>query len=193
MEKVLLVHDLFSSSKDLFLQEIRTELKDYETIIPEFPINPQQALSCLKECCYRQGPDILIGWHSGGFLAQQCFDYDRILVNPDYQLSSTLTLMLNGQEEMDFPYVCEREDGKKEMYISPDLIKNFVEMESQQFDGLSHSHKMAFGLFWIDKNKENQQIHQAHYHDITYLPGKDYFDSMAIKNVCKVIKSLLDD
>lgn len=188
MKKILLIHDLFSSSMDVYVHDLLAQLCEEQVIVPELPIHPQEAMAILRNICEKEQPDVIVGWQSGAALAQQFFDYDRILVSPNYQVSYTLETLLNGEDEVHIPYLFDRLDGQKYISINDALIAEFEQMEQHQFDGVRDSSKMAFGCFWFGKNEENCRIHAKYYSDVTYSPGEDFFDMKAIKGICAIIK-----
>ena len=190
MKKVLLIHDLFSSSADVFVLEFIGLLRNEQVIVPELPIHPREALKILRNTCEKEQPDIIVGWQSGGGLAQQFFDYDRVLISPDYQISNELEKMLNGEDEVQIPYLFDRFDEQHYIRINAELIEEYRQMEKHQFDGVENSSTLVLGFFWFDKNVENCCIHQEHYSDVTYLPGENYLDPKSIKAICETIRTL---
>ena len=190
MKKVLLVHDLFSSSMDVFALELINLLRNEEVIVPELPIHPQEAFEIIQNTCKKEHPDVIVGWQSGAGLAQQFPGYDRILVNPDYQVSNMLDTLLNGEDEVQIPYLFERFDGHQNFRINATLLEEYRQMESHQFDRVRSSSKLVFGFFWFGKNEENRDIHAEHYSDVTYLPGENYLDPKSIRIICETIKAL---
>ena len=137
MKKVLLIHDLFSSSTDAFGLDFIGMLRDEQVIVPELPIHPQEAMEILRNTCEKEQPDVIVGWQSGAGLAQQFFDYDRVLINPDYQVSNVLETLLNGEDETQIPYLFDRFDGQQYIRINAELIDEFRQMEARQFEQYS--------------------------------------------------------
>ena len=168
-------------------------LRGYQVITPELPTQPQKALQMLKDICKEENPELVVGWNSGGFFAQQLTDYNRILISPEYYVSGIFNGILNGKEVVDFPYTHPRSTGEESFKITPALVKSYAEMEAQQFNSCPQSKKMVFAYFWFDHNKENLETHQAHYHDATFLPGTDIYDLKSIQQICAHIKFLLEN
>ena len=55
-------------------------------------------------------PDVIVSLQSGAVLAQQFFDYDHVLICPDYQVSKVLKTLLNEEYETMISYLFDRLD-----------------------------------------------------------------------------------
>lgn len=62
--------------------------------------------------------------------AQQIIGFNRILVNPAFHVSE----LLRENEGKYLPFYSQRQNGETEFLVTPELCKEFEEMESHQFD-----------------------------------------------------------
>ena len=193
MKKILLIHDVFSSINDIFIKDFIGNLRKYLIIVPELPTQPAETMRMLKAICKEENPDLVVGWNSGGFFAQQLSDYERVLISPEYDISVIFNSILKGKNGVDFPYIVPRSSGEERFDITPALVKSYAEMEARQFSNISRSKKMVHSFFWFGHNERNLKTHQEHYHDVTFLPGKDYSDPKSTKAICSYVQFLLDN
>ena len=193
MKKILLIHDVCSSINDIFIKDFKGNLRKYLIIAPELSTQPEETMRMLKDICKEENPDLVVGWNSGALFAQQLSDYERILISPEYDISVIFNSILNGKNWVDFPYVAPRSTGEESFRITPSLVSAYAEMEARQFNSISRSNKMVHSFFWFGHNEENLKTHQKHYHDVTFLPGKDSSDPTSMKAICSYIQCLLDN
>lgn len=191
MKKILFVHDLLSSSTDAFVQSFLDQMQEVQVVLPELPINPEEVLHTLRELCETEKPDLVVGWMSGAGVAQQLNDQERVLINPEYQLSVLLQQFLGPNDQVRVPYLFERSDGQTDFAVTPQLVEAWQEVECHQFDGVNRSRQPVHAFFWMDHNVENVRIHSAHYHDVCYLPGHHYLDNASLRCVGSLVESLL--
>lgn len=168
--KLLFIHGLASSGRYKMASSLRILLKGWEIISPDVPIEPQQALTMLRSICETQRVDLVVGLSLGGYWAQKLRGYRKILVNPDFHVSSLLESM-KGEVK----YLSPREDGSESFTIDDDICRGYKELEKTQFDSLDRDEiALTRGLFALD----DELVHcgeefEAHYPSRgTDYPGK---------------------
>ena len=130
--KVLFIHGLASSGAYKMSSTLRILLKPCEVISPDVPIDPAAALSLLQDICKRESPDLVVGLSLGGFWAQKLRGFRKILVNPDFHVSSLMRTMVGEVE-----YLSPRADGAGTFVITESICDAYEAIERTQFDGLT--------------------------------------------------------
>ena len=85
--KLIYFHGFGSSAQSGTIRTLREMLPDFEVIAPDIPVDPADALPFLKQLCEDEQPDVVIGTSMGGMYAQQMFGFNRICVNPAFEMS----------------------------------------------------------------------------------------------------------
>ena len=141
--KVLFIHGLASSGAYKMSSSLRILLKPCEVIAPDVPIDPSEALAMLQGICDSARPDLVVGLSLGGFWAQKLRGYRKVLVNPDFHVS-TLMRTMTGEVK----YLSPRADGSLSFVITPEICDAYERLESVQFDGLTPSEvALTRGMF----------------------------------------------
>lgn len=147
--KVLYLHGFGSSGSSTTVQRLKRSLPNsFEVIAPDIPLQPEIALTTLKEVASHLGPDdIVVGTSMGAMYAQMMRGWRRILINPSFHTSRHLREKIGGQYEFFTP----RKDGINTYTVTDKLCKKFEKMEQKQF-------QPKFGIVapWGDK-PENVQ------------------------------------
>ena len=132
MHNIIYFHGLSSSGNSGTGKTFRELFPKENIMTPDIPVNPNEAILFLKKLVSELDPSntIIIGTSMGGMYAQQMTGFKRILVNPAFHVSNTLKKHI-GQK---LPFFYPREDGKSEFDITERLVKEFEEMEANQFD-----------------------------------------------------------
>ena len=89
-KKVLYVHGFASSGKSGTAANLRLLMPGCEVLCPDIPIHPAEAIDMLRSICSEQHPDLIIGTSMGGMYAEMLHGYDRILINPAFEIGSTI-------------------------------------------------------------------------------------------------------
>jgi predicted esterase YcpF (UPF0227 family) len=107
-KKILYVHGFGSSGQSGTVERLRTVFPKAIVIAPDLPIHPQEALDLLRQTCTAEQPDLILGTSMGGMYAEQLHGFDRILVNPAFQIADTMQSHgLTGKQQCSSP----RQDG----------------------------------------------------------------------------------
>lgn len=124
-KKILYVHGFASSGQSGTVTLLRTLLPEATVVAPDLPIHPAEALDLLHRTCEEEQPDLIIGSSMGGMFAEQLYGYDRILVNPAFQMGETM-----GSHGMvgKLTFQNPRRDGVQEMVITKAIVKEYRDL-----------------------------------------------------------------
>lgn len=138
---ILYVHGFASSGQSGTVQLLRTLLPSAKIIAPDLPIHPQEAMELLRNTCDTHHPNLIIGTSMGGMMAEMLYGYDRILVNPAFQMGDTM-----GSHGMigKLTFLNPRQDGVQEMVITKAIVKEYRDLTAQCFSGTGG---LVYGLF----------------------------------------------
>ena len=179
--KLIYFHGFGSSAQSGTIRTLRRMLSDFEVIAPDIPVDPADALPFLKQLCEDEQPDVVIGTSMGGMYAQQMFGFNRICVNPAFEMSTMSKVLKVGT----FEYFNPRMDGETHFTITPDIIKHHADMESKQFDGVSDEEKTkVWGLFGSDDRLVNgEHIFRQYYDNVIHFNGEHRMSEEVIATV----------
>ena len=132
-KKLIYLHGFGSSSASGTVRTLRELLPDFDIIASDIPVDPAEALPFLRTLCNDEVPDVVVGTSMGGMYTQQMRGYNRICVNPAFEMSKKSRLLTVGTHE----YFKPRKDGATRFEITPRIIRHHAEMEDHQFDGIT--------------------------------------------------------
>lgn len=178
---IVYFHGLSSSGKSRTGKKLMDLFLGPKVVIPDIPVSPKEALPFLKglvsELDSRE--TIIVGTSMGGMYAQQMTDFKRILVNPAFHVSETL----KKHEGENIPFYSKREDGATEFMVTQDLIKEFEEMESKQFDYASDPENVT-ALFGNNDTTINcKDEYLKHYSDFAFFDGEHRLTDENIRDI----------
>lgn len=144
-KKILYVHGFSSSGQSGTVTLLRTLLPNAEVVAPDLPIHPEEAMELLHRTCEEEKPDLIIGSSMGGMMTEMLYGYDRILVNPAFQMGDTMTSHgMTGKLTFQNP----RRDGIQEMVITKAIVKEYRELTEKCFSGINaEEQKHVYALF----------------------------------------------
>ncbi len=149
-KKIVYFHGFASSGAsgtvDLLRHEYweRRKTDKVMVIAPDIPVDPAEALPMLKELVEKEQPALIVGTSMGAMYAQQMRGFERICVNPYFEMSKLYSIVSVGRHKWFNP----RRDGSLTFQITKDTIAHFQEMEEHQFDGLDEVDQLfCHGLF----------------------------------------------
>lgn len=183
-KKVLYLHGFASSGSSGTVKIIRLLLPEAEVIAPDIPVEPHEALAMLRGIAAEQQPDLIIGSSMGAMFAELLYGYDRILVNPAFQLADTI-LKNNGLGKREFR--SPRADGQKDFLVTKGLLEAFREVSSECFTCVDdEERRRVFALFGTRDTL-------VHTHDLTrgYYPQCISFDGEHSLNDATFLHSVL--
>lgn len=172
MKKILFLHGFFSSGQCIQAETLRKCLRDsIEVISPDLPIHPKEALEFIHTVCDKEMPDIIVGNSCGAFYAQilaPIVGTPALLGNPHFKMTSFLKDRLGNHQ-----YKSPRENGIQDFIIDNDLIAEFEEVETHQFDFTSpfYNEKVR-GIFGKkDTLAHYEEVFLKHYNHSYKFPG----------------------
>ena len=139
------VHGFGSSGQSGTVTRIREVFPNTTVIAPDLPIHPQEAMDLLRQVCETEKPDLIIGTLMGGMYAEILYGYDRILVNPAFQMGDTMKDHgMIGAQHFSNP----RQDGVQDFIVTKALVKEYKEMTEQCFAAVTAEERgRVWGLF----------------------------------------------
>lgn len=181
MRTIIYFHGFGSSSASSTVTTLKKLLPDFNIVAPDIPVDPVDALPFLKNLCERENPDVVIGTSMGGMYAQQMRGYNRICVNPAFEMSNTSKVLKVGV----FEYFKPRKDGQTKFEITEDIIRHYSEMEAHQFDGLTDKdRRQVWGLFGDNDQQVNcEGLFKEYYTNIIHFKGSHRLDENTIRSV----------
>ncbi len=189
---ILFVHGFASSGRSGTARALRTLLPEAEVLAPDLPVDPHEAMALLRGLVAERRPDLILGTSMGGMYAEQLYGFDRILVNPAFQLADTI-LKNNGLGRKEFHN--PREDGQKDFLVTKGLLEEFREVSSHCFEGVcDEEKKRVFALFGRrDALVFTHDLTREHYPQcISYDGEHSLVDSSLLHSVLPVIQWIDD-
>lgn len=83
---IMYVHGFMSSAQSGTVSILKELLPEANIIAEDLPIHPAEAIELLKKLCQEHQPDLIIGSSMGGMYTEMLKGYDRIVVNPAFQM-----------------------------------------------------------------------------------------------------------
>lgn len=169
-KNIVYFHGLSSSGNSGTGKYLKKLFPDENVLTPDIPVSPKEALPFLKELVLNLDPEntVIVGTSMGGMYTQQMTGFKRILVNPAFHVSNTLKQSVGET----LPFFSQREDGATKFTVTPDLIQEFVDMESRQFDNANDPENVT-ALFGINDTTVNcKDEYLKYYIDFTDFDGQ---------------------
>lgn len=142
---IMYVHGFGSAASTNTVKILQTLLPSARVIAEDIPIMPADAMTMLRLMCERESPDLIIGTSMGGMYAEMLRGYDRILVNPAFQMGGT---MVEHGMIGKFVFQNPRKDGVQEFIVTKALVKEYREITTHCFEGMTtDDHQHVWGLF----------------------------------------------
>ena len=191
-KKILYVHGFASSGQSGTVTRIRQVLPQAEVMAPDLPVEPEEAMALLKETCERENPDLIIGTSMGGMYAEMLYGYDRIIVNPAFEMGETMKEHgMMGQQHFQNP----REDGVQEFMVTKTLVKAYKEMTERCFSGVSAEEQdRVWGLFGDeDTTVDTMDIFQQHYPRAISFHGEHRMNDQSFMHAVVPVIRWVDD
>ena len=187
-KKILYVHGFASSGASGTAKSLRNLLPNAEVISPDLPLSPLKAMELLLNICDTQKPDLIIGTTMGGFYAEQLYGFNRILVNPAFQIGETLKA-LHGMGKQ--KWLNPREDGETEFWVTQDIVDEFKQVMSNSFSKIDVNERrnLVYGLFG-DKDPlvHTHDLFASKYMNAIWFDGEHRLnDTVLLNSVIPVI------
>lgn len=180
-KKLMYLHGFGSSAASGTVKTLRELLPDFDVVAPDIPVDPVEALPFLRGLCMNEVPDIVVGTSMGGMYAQQMRGYNRICVNPAFEMSKKSKMLTVGTHE----YFKPRKDGTTYFEITQEIIRNHEEMEEHQFDGITETdRKQVWGMFADNDQQVNgESLFLQYYNQVIHFSGEHRMDDRVIEDV----------
>ena len=172
MNKILFLHGFYASGNCVPALALKEAFSGRAIVLtPDLPLHPADAVKLIRDICDKEKPDILVGNSCGSFYAQMIattIGIPALLGNPHFKMSDFLRERIGNHQ-----YKSPRADGKQDFIIDEQLISEFEEMETHQFDGCNRYNKeRIWGLFGEkDTLAHFEPLFLKHYHNAFHFPG----------------------
>lgn len=192
-KKVLYVHGFSSSGQSGTVVKIREMLPGATVVAPDLPLHPAEAMDLLHNICDTENPDLIIGTSMGGMYAEMLYGYDRILVNPAFQMGDTM--LKHGMLGKN-TFLNPRQDGVQEFIVTKALVEEYKEITAKCFAGVTEeeSRNRVYGLFGDeDPVVHTRDLFSQHYRNAISFHGEHRMnDKILLHSVLPVVQWIDD-
>ena len=112
-------------------------------ISPDIPVMPNDAVPFLRDFIAEHKPDLIIGTSMGAMYAELQKGYRRILVNPSFQMSRTLTFNHLGKN---VAFQNQRQDGATQFKVDKEMIAQFKALETAPKKSGENTPHVLYGI-----------------------------------------------
>lgn len=191
-KKIMYIHGFGSSAQSGTITLLKQLLPSAEIVAEDIPLHPAEAMNMLKAMCAKEQPNLIIGTSMGGMYTEQLYGYDRILVNPAFQMGETMTKhgMIGKQT-----FQNHRADGIQEFIVTKTLIKEYAEMTSHCFSNATDDECLhVVGMFGdADPVVHTFDIFREHYPTAIRFHGEHRLtDKIALHYLIPIIRRIDD-
>lgn len=192
-KKILYVHGFSSSGQSGTVVKIREMLPGATVVAPDLPLHPAEAMDLLHHTCETENPDLIIGTSMGGMYAEMLYGYDRILVNPAFQMGETM--LKHGMLGKN-TFLNPRQDGVQEFIVTKALVEEYKEITAKCFAGVTEeeSRDRVYGLFGdADPVVHTRDLFSQHYRNAISFHGEHRMnDKILLHSVLPVVQWIDD-
>lgn len=192
-KKILYVHGFSSSGQSGTVVKIREMLPGATVVAPDLPLHPAEAMDLLHHTCETENPDLIIGTSMGGMYAEMLYGYDRILVNPAFQMGDTM--LKHGMLGKN-TFLNPRQDGVQEFIVTKALVEEYKEITAKCFVGVTEeeSRDRVYGLFGDeDPVVHTRDLFSQHYRNAISFHGEHRMnDKILLHSVLPVVQWIDD-
>lgn len=190
-KKLMYVHGFGSSAQSGTVQMLRTLMPNATVVARDIPLHPEEGLQMLKAMAAEEQPDLIIGTSMGGMYTEMLTGFDRILVNPAFEMGDTMS-KFTGKQVFQNP----REDGVQEFIVTKGLIKEYQEMTTHNFEHAADPEERTrvIGLFGDnDPVVHTYDLFHEHYPTAIGFHGEHrLIDKVAMHYLIPVIRYIDD-
>ena len=192
-KKILYVHGFSSSGQSGTVVKIREMLPGATVVAPPLPLHPAEAMDLLHHTCETENPDLIIGTSMGGMYAEMLYGYDRILVNPAFQMGDTM--LKHGMLGKN-TFLNPRQDGVQEFIVTKALVEEYKEITAKCFAGVTEEENRdrVYGLFGdADPVVHTRDLFSQHYRNAISFHGEHRMnDKILLHSVLPVVQWIDD-
>ena len=191
-KKLMYVHGFGSSAQSGTVEMLRTLMPGATVVARDIPLHPDEAMDMLRRMCDEEQPDLIIGTSMGGMYAEQLRGFDRILVNPAFEMGDTMGKHgMIGKQTFQNP----RADGVQEFIVTKSLVKEYAEATQLCFKDIDDDdRRRVVGLF----GDEDPLVHTfplfaEHYPTAIHFHGEHRLsDKVAMHYLIPIIRYIDD-
>lgn len=192
-KKILYVHGFGSSGQSGTVARIREMLPSADVVAPDLPLDPHEAMALLRDTCRQEQPNLIIGTSMGGMYTEMLYGYDRILVNPAFQMGDT---MLKHGMLGKGTFMNPRQDGVQEFIVTKAMVEQYKEITAECFQHADDDgeQERVFGLFGdADPTVHTWDVFSGHYRQAISFHGEHRMnDKILIHSVIPVVRWIDD-
>lgn len=191
-KKVLYVHGFGSAGSTHTAQLLRDYMPNATVLSPDLPVRPEEAMALLRETVAREQPDLIIGTSMGGMYTEMLYGYDRICVNPAFQMGETMQEHgLTGKQTFQNP----RQDGVQEFIVTKALVKEYRAMTEHNFSQVTADEQhRVFGLFGDnDEVVHTYDLFLEHYPQAIHFHGEHRLNEKVLLHYLIPVIRWIDD
>lgn len=144
-KKIMYVHGFASSAASGSVTRMREMLPSATVVAEDIPVDPHEGLAMLREMAARECPDLIVGTSMGGMYAEQLHGFDRILINPAFEIASTMGAHgMTGRQQ----FLNPRKDGVGEFMVTKAMVREYRSVQEGCFaDTSEEEQRRVWGLF----------------------------------------------
>ena len=191
-KKVLYVHGFGSAGSTHTAQLLRELMPKATVSSPDLPVHPEEAMQLLKETVEHERPDLIIGTSMGGMYSEMLYGFDRICVNPAFQMGETmLEHGMVGKQMFQNP----RQDGIQEFMVTKALVKAYKAMTENCFSQVTaEEQQRVFGLFGDnDQTVHTYDLFLEHYPQAIHFHGEHRLNDKVLLHYLVPVIRWIDD
>ena len=192
-KQIVYVHGFASSGRSGTVERLRTLMPNATVTAPDLPIHPAEAMDELRQLCASLRPNLIVGTSMGGMYAEMLHGYDRILVNPAFQMADTMREHgMIGLQQFKSP----RADGATSFIVNKALVKEYRTVTDQCFSQLDDAERQhVWGLFGDeDTTVHTFDIFASHYpHRAISFHGEHRLNDKTLVNAVMPVIRWIDD
>ncbi len=190
---ILYVHGFASSGQSGTVTKLREMLPGATVVPPDLPLHPDEAMALLRDICSKDNPDLIIGTSMGGMYAEMLYGYDRILVNPAFQMGETM--YKHGHVGKN-TYHSQRLDGVQDFILTKAMVEEYKATTEQCFSGVTDKDRdvLVYGLFGDeDQIVDTRDIFTEHYRNAISFHGEHYMNDKVLLHSLIPVVQWIDD
>ena len=191
-KKIMYVHGFGSSAQTGTVHRMRAMFPNAEVVARDMPVHPAEAIDLLHRLCETERPNLIIGTSMGGMYTEQLYGFDRILINPAFQIADTMREHgLTGKQQFFNP----REDGVQEFYVDKALVKEYREVSERCFSAVNDDERRrVWGLFGDqDTLVHTFDLFCEHYTQAAHFHGEHRMDDHSFLHGVVPVIRWIDD
>ena len=198
-KKIMYNHGFSSSAASGTVKLIRQTFPGAEVVAFDIPLHPEEGLELLRQKAEEEKPDLIIGTSMGGMYTEMLYGFDRICVNPAFEMAKTMKEHgMTGKQTWQNP----RQDGETEFMVTKALEKEYKDVTDKCFTALeemTHQDKVkeqgrVWGLFGDEDNLVNTwDLFRSHYPQAAHFHGAHRMDDRSFLDGVVPVIRWIDD